>query len=135
MLIHGLKNAPDELLEHLSGLDDEGIKALASQLQSLHIDDQTLFYSLPGLPLCWKCTLKHAGQAVVFASELEKYPERIGCVVGELGHAYRECPDKQVAEQLHEAYQQILDTGCVQDLTPVLKAVSEGWRKSLAEEI
>ena len=91
-----------------------------------------LFATLPGLPLCWKCTMKHVGQAVGFASELEGYPERIACVVGELGHAYRECPSKSVAEKIRDTYTRILDTGCVPDFTELLKLVSEGWLTSVA---
>lgn len=92
----------------------------------------TIFYSLPGLPLCWKCTIKHLGQALGFAAEVEAYPERIACVVGELGHAYRECPDPEVAKSLRLLYTRILENGCIPDFTDVLKTAVKGWKASLA---
>jgi hypothetical protein len=120
-------------LEKILEMSDEELSDYESRARALTLHNDTLSYSLPGLPLCWKCTVKHVGQAMGFAAELDKYPERIVCVVGELGHAYRECPDKKVAELLHETYQKILDTGCVPDLTDVLSAVSSGWRNHLQD--
>ena len=93
----------------------------------------SILYSLPGLPLCWKCTVKHLGQAVGFAAEVGDYPERIICVVGELGHAYRECPSKPVAEKIRNVYKSILDTGCVPDLTELMKAVRSGWLSNVID--
>ena len=95
--------------------------------------DGALLATLPGLPLCWKCTMKHVGQAVGFAAELEAYPERIVCVIGELGHAYRECPSSSVAEKIRDTYTKILDTSCIPDFTELLKIVSEGWLKSVVD--
>lgn len=106
---------------------------LVSRVRQLRKDGDTLLYTLPGLPLCWRCTVKHLGQALGFAAEVENYPERIICVVGELGHAYRECPDPEVAKAIHDAYQRILDIGCIEDLTPLLKKVSKGWQDHLQD--
>jgi hypothetical protein len=133
MLLKGFEEN-SELQEYLSSLDDTELKAFTSKHKEVSLTRDVLSYSVPGLPVCWKCTLKHLGQAVVFAAELDKYPERVGCVVGELGHAYRECPDKNISEKLHETYQRILDTGCIPDFTRLLKLVTEGWRESLAED-
>ena len=132
MLLKGF-NTPEAaaLLEELP-TDPNKLRDLVSCTRQLTYDNDTLSYSLPGLPLCWKCTLKHTGQAVGFAAEVEAYPERIACVVGELGHAYRECPDKAVAAKIRETYQGILDTGCIPDMTPLLKEVVTGWRDSLS---
>lgn len=105
-----------------------------SRVRQLQQRGDTLRYTLPGLFLCWKCTVKHVGQAMGFAAELESYPERIVCVIGELGHAYRECPDKEVAKTIRAAYLRILDTGCVEDYTELLKVVSEGWLDSLQDD-
>lgn len=131
MLVRGFDDNP-ELLDTLSELSDGELKSFVEKHKAVTLDGDMLRYSLPGLPLCWKCTLKHTGQALGFAAELDKYPERIACVIGELGHAYRECPDPGVSEALHQTYQYILDTGCVPDLTRVLKEVTDGWRESLA---
>lgn len=115
--------------------DAEGFKLdeLVSRVRPLVKDRDTIFYTLPGLPLCWKCTVKHLGEAVGFAREVEKYPERIICVVGALYHAYEECPDKPTAEALRNTYLRILDTGCVPDFTELLKKVSKGWLQDLQE--
>lgn len=94
-----------------------------------------LKYSLPGLPLCWKCTVKHVGQAVGFAAEVESYPERIACVIGELGHAYRECPSKELSDKIRLVYTGILDTGCVPDLTPLLSTIVEAWQRNLNDAL
>lgn len=99
--------------------------------RELNITKGAILYTLPGLPLCWKCTMKHIGQAVGFAAELDAYPERIACVVGELGHAYRECPSASLAEKIRNTYTKILDTGCVPDFTELLKEVNEGWFKNV----
>ena len=96
-------------------------------MRQILLDGDLLRHSLPGLPLCWKCTVKHIGQALGFAAEVEGYPERIICVVGELGHAYRECPDKKLAKKIRQTYQKILETGCIEDMTQLLKAVYKGW--------
>ena len=69
-----------------------------------------------------------------FASEVEAYPERIICVVGELGHAYRECPDKEVATAIRDTYTRILETGCVPDFTELLKKVYAGWMSYLQDD-
>ena len=132
MQVLGFDKRPD-LIKELAEFSDKELLDFVSRVRPIQLKDGVLSYSLPGLDLCWKCTVKHTGQAVGFAAELEKYPERIVLVVGELGHAYRECPDKKVAEQLHEAYQQILDNGCVPDFTPLLKVVAEGWRNYLQD--
>ena len=113
----------------MNAVDQDELISRVRQLQKFGND---VGYTLPGLPVCWKCTLKHVGQAMGFAAEVEAYPERIACVVGELGHAYRECPDKDTAELIRQTYQDILDTGCIPDFTPVLKKVVEGWQNSLS---
>lgn len=120
------------LLSQLMNVVDQD--ELISRVRQLQKIGNEVGYTLPGLPVCWKCTLKHVGQAISFAAEIESYPERIGCVVGELGHAYRECPDKKVAQHIHDAYQHILDEGCIYDLTPILKEVSEGWRENISSD-
>lgn len=118
--------AAKELAEHFAtdavSIDDR---------KELKVTRDAVLYTLPGLPLCWKCTMKHLGQAVGFAAELDAYPERIACVVGELGHAYRECPSEALAAKIRDTYTRILDTGCVPDFTDLLKAVSAGWFKNV----
>ena len=122
----------DKLLE-LDEYSDESHE-LVSRVRQLVQEDNVVRYTLPGLPVCWKCTLKHVGQALGFAAELEAYPERIACVVGELGHAYRECPDKDLAQYIRVLYLRILDTGCVEDMTELLKRVVKGWKSYLQED-
>ena len=132
-IFHGFNTeASQQLLDELVESDNPAV--ILAREKILHQYGADIYYSLPGLPLCWKCTLKHIGQAVGFAAELCAYPERIACVVGELGHAYRECPDRDTAGFIRQTYQDILDTGCIPDLTPVLKKVVEGWQESLAAD-
>lgn len=119
-------------LDKLLTADDNAYE-LVSRVRQIVKDGDVLRYTLPGLPLCWKCTMKHLGQALGFAAEVEAYPERIVCVIGELGHAYRECPDKVVAESLRNAYLRILDTGCIEDMTPLLQQTVRGWQNYLQE--
>lgn len=129
-VFHGFDTeAAQQLLDEL--LDSDNPSVILAREKVLHQCSVDVFYSLPGLPLCWKCTLKHVGQALGFAAEVGAYPERIACVVGELGHAYRECPDRDIAGTIRQTYQSILDTGCIPDLTPLLKKVVEGWQSSL----
>lgn len=129
-VFHGFDTeAAQQLVEELLEAEDPAV--ILAREKVLHQRGADVFYSLPGLPLCWKCTLKHVGQAVGYAAELDAYPERIACVVGELGHAYRECPDRDVAGTIRQTYQNILDTGCVPDLTPLLNKVVEGWQSGL----
>jgi len=104
-----------------------------SRVRQLSRDGDVVHYSLPGLPLCWKCTVKHLGEAVMFAREVEAYPERIVCVVGALEHAYEECPNPETAKALRLAYTRILDTGCMPDFTELLGKVAGGWRQDLQE--
>ena len=101
-------------------------------LKVLSRSGEILRYSLPALPVCWKCTAKHVGQAAAYAAEIPRYPERIIMVVGELGHAYRECPSREVSEQIRNIYTSVLDTHCVPDFTPLLKVVDREWRKSIS---
>lgn len=130
-IFHGFNTeASQQLLDELVESDNPAV--ILAREKILHQYGVDIYYSLPGLPLCWKCTLKHIGQAAGFAAELCAYPERIACVVGELGHAYRECPDRDTAGLIRQTYQDILDTGCIPDLTPVLKKVVEGWQASLS---
>ena len=132
MVLHGFSTndlAAQQILNELMVAGDAD--KIVSRVRQLKRIDDDVYYTLPGLPLCWKCTLKHIGQAISFASELENYPERIGCVVGELGHAFRECPDKTIAQHIHDAYQHVLDEGCVGDLTNILKEVVPRWRESI----
>ena len=129
-VFHGFDTeAAQQLLDEL--LDSDNPSVILAREKVLHHYGVDVYYSLPGLPLCWKCTLKHVGQAVGFAAEVGARPERIACVVGELGHAYRECPDRDIAEFIRQAYQDILDTGCIPDFTPLLQKVVEGWQSSL----
>ena len=120
-------------LDKLAEAEGFALDDLVSRVRPLSKDKDAIRYSLPGLPLCWKCTVKHLGEAVGFAREVEKYPERIVCVVGALEHAYEECPDKSTAEALRNAYLGILDTGCIPDFTELLKKVSKGWLQDLQE--
>lgn len=137
MLLKGF-NTPDAeyYLDRISEIDpDDALKLerLIDVTRQLKKEGDSIFYTLPGLPLCWKCTVKHLGQAVGFASELEGYPERLICVVGELGHAYRECPDSELAEDIRSTYVRILETGCVPDFTPLMEKVYRGWLESLQD--
>ena len=118
-------------LDKILATDDTEI---VSRVRQIVREGDVLRYTLPGLPLCWKCTIKHLGQAVGFAAEVEAYPERIVCVIGELGHAYRECPDKDVAKSIRNTYLRILDTGCIEDMTPLLQQAVKGWQSSLQDD-
>lgn len=136
MNLRGFNNEDAEgILDQLMEFEESSPSwhAFVSRVRQLRIDGDYLLYSIPGLPLCWKCTVKHLGQALGFASEVENYPERLICVVGELGHAYRECPDPEIAKEIHNAYQRILDIGCMEDLTPLLKKVCKGWQDHLQD--
>jgi len=129
-IFHGFDSeGAQQLLDEV--LDSDHPAAILAREKILHQYGVDVYYSPPGLPLCWKCTLKHVGQAVGYAAELEAYPERIACVVGELGHAYRECPDRELSEKIRQTYQDILDTGCIPDFTPLLRDVVQGWQDSL----
>ena len=136
MILHGFGTSQDALyyLDKLSEIkEDFELCDYISRVRQLDKVGDDIFYSLPGLPLCWKCTVKHLGEAVMFARETEAYPERIICVVGALEHAYEECPDPNIASKLRLAYTRILDTGCIQDFTPLLKMVRDGWRNHLQD--
>lgn len=130
-IFHGFNTeASQQLLEELLDADDPSVILAREKILRQYGAD--IYYSLPGLPVCWKCTLKHVGQAMGFAAEVGAYPERLACVVGELGHAYRECPDRDTAGLIRQTYQDILDTGCIPDFTSMLKKVVEGWQESLS---
>ena len=113
---------------------DADVHEVVSRVRQIVRSGDIIRYTLPGLPLCWKCTMKHLGQALGFAAEVEAYPERIACVIGELGHAYRECPDKDVAKSIRNAYLRILDTGCIEDMTPLLQQAVKGWQNYLQDD-
>lgn len=136
MLLKGFGASPEALyyLDRISELKEGAeLDYFISRVRQLGREDDIIFYTLPGLPLCWKCTVKHVGQAVGFAAELENYPERIALVVGELGHAYRECPDPDLAKEIRLAYTRILDTGCIPDFTELLEKVVQGWLQDLQD--
>ena len=137
MILRGFNTPQAEYyLDKISELADDksgALDLLVKRTRELAKEGDTLYYSLPGLSFCWKCTVKHLGQALGFASELEAYPERVVCLVGELGHAYRECPDPDTAKEIRNYYTRILDTGCVPDFTPILKRVYSGWWNHLQD--
>ena len=135
MLLKGV-NSPEGLY-YLDKLSELGkgpeLDSFISLVRQLQRDGDIVRYSLPGLPLCWKCTIKHLGEAVIFAREVEAYPERIVCVIGALEHAYEECPNPELAKSLRSVYTTILDTGCIPDFTELLKTAVKGWSQDLQD--
>lgn len=89
-----------------------------------------------GRSLCWKCACKHLGAAAAYAAELHGYPANFIRMIGELYHAYQECPDRELSEQLRATYLHSLETGVAPNFDPLLAsfyAKFSAWRESWTE--
>lgn len=121
-------NADDSALAQ-AYLNDELDLARERRITVKHVDDTTYVYNTPRpMPSCWRCTIKHLGSADVCFKEAEKYPQRFVTAVGDLQHAYLECPDKDIAELIYKTYNEVLNTKLVPDLSDLMLKACERYQ-------
>lgn len=82
-----------------------------------------------GRTTCWDCTIKHLGTAASYASELRQYPHYFIRMIGELNHAYMECPEAYLADQIRGVYKEALRLQVAPDLDSLLTLAYQRYQE------
>ena len=93
--------------------------------------EQCFVWRPNGRESCWECTIKHLGTAAAYATELRSYPQYFIRMIGELNHAYMECPESYLADRIRAVYKEALRSNVVPNLEPLLTLASQRFQEVL----
>lgn len=91
--------------------------------------EQCFVWRPNGRPTCWDCTIKHLGTAASYAAELRDYPHYFIRMIGELNHAYTECPEAYIADRIRAIYKEALYSNVAPNLDPLLMEVYQRYQE------